>query len=238
MLYKKYKELFSLYKIDFFVVGDFEEEKVIKEADNLLKDFNGSNDYYSDLSIKLKPLNGSFKEEYKTNQSNLYIGLTTSGLTKEEKDYVLSLYNTILGNMNNSLLFVKVREDNSLCYHIGSTFNAYSSSLIISAGINKKNYDKALKVTLDCLELMKKESIVKPLINNAKKTSEIAYNDFFESPKKIMNYYYTREFNNSIDIEEKRERVNKLTTKEICSVASKVKVSTVFLLEGSLNEED
>ena len=238
ILYKKYKELFSEYKIDFFVVGDFDEEAVMLEADNLLKDFKQSNNYYSDLDVKLKPSQGEFKEEYKTNQSNLYIGLTTSGLTKDEKDYALGLYNAILGSMNNSLLFVRVREDNSLCYHIGSSFNIYSSSLIISAGINKKNYDKALKVIKECIDLMKEEKTVRPLINNAKKTSEIAYNDFFESPKKIMNYYYTREFNNALDIEEKRKRISKLTTKEISAVASKVKVSTVFLLEGSLNEED
>ena len=148
------------------------------------------------------------------------------------------LYSTILGSMNNSVLFVNVREKNSLSYHIGSTINRFTKTIIIDSGINKENFDETLRLIKESLESMKDESVVDSLINNAKKTLNIAFNDFYENPFKIVNYYYLREFTNIPSIEDRKKYIDNMTSKNVSDLAKKIDIKEVFLLEGVKNEEN
>ena len=140
--------------------------------------------------------------------------------------------------MNNSVLFVNVREKNSLCYHIGSTINRFTKTIIIDSGINKENFDETLRLIKESLESMKDESVVDSLINNAKKTLNIAFNDFYENPFKIVNYYYLREFTNIPSIEDRKKYIDNMTSKNVSDLAKKIDIKEVFLLEGVKNEEN
>ena len=238
-LYKIYKNIFVSNKIDVIVMGDFNEEIIKDKVNNLLKNFKQSDKSIKDLMIKIKPREEKgYTKEIDTSQSNLLIGCTINNITDKERDYVLVLYNTILGCMNNSVLFVNVRELNSLCYHIGSIINKYTDTIIIESGINEKNFQLAYSLIDKCLLDMTDESVVSPLIKNAKKTLELAFNDFYDNKSKIMNYYYMNEFTYIPSIEERRKNVNECTIKEITELASKIKIKDVFLLKGVNNEEN
>lgn len=238
-LYKVYKNIFISNKIDVIVMGDFDEEIIKDKVNNLLKNFKQNDKSIKDLMIKIKPREEKgYTKEIDTSQSNLLIGCTINNITDKERDYVLVLYNTILGCMNNSVLFVNVRELNSLCYHIGSIINKYTDTIIIESGINEKNFQLAYYLIDKCLLDMTDESVVSPLIKNAKKTLEIAFNDFYDNKSKIMNYYYMNEFIYTPSIEERRKKVSECTVKEITELASKIKIRDVFLLKGVNNEEN
>lgn len=238
-LYETYKKLFTDYKIDVLVCGNYEEDIIKKEIDKLLNNFKENDSSTKELKINLKTKEKKeIKEQIETTGSNLFIGCTLDNLSLEEKDYKLILYNTILGTMNNSVLFVNVREKNSLCYRISSLLSKYTNTFIIESGINKKNYQKAIKIIEESIESMKDINVVKPLITNAKKTLEIAFNDFYENISKIIDYYFLNEFSYTPTIEERRTKVKEITAEEICEIANKVKIDTIFLLEGSLNEEN
>ena len=238
-LYKVYKNIFISNKIDVIVMGDFDEEIIKDKVNNLLKNFKQNDKSIKDLMIKIKPREEKgYTKEIDTSQSNLLIGCTINNITDKERDYVLVLYNTILGCMNNSVLFVNVRELNSLCYHIGSIINKYTDTIIIESGINEKNFQLAYSLIDKCLLDMTDESVVSPLIKNAKKTLEIAFNDFYDNKSKIMNYYYMNEFTYTPSIEERRKKVSECTVKEITELASKIKIRDVFLLKGVNNEEN
>ena len=238
-LYKVYKNIFISNKIDVIVMGDFDEEIIKDKVNNLLKNFKQNDKSIKDLMIKIKPRGEKgYTKEIDTSQSNLLIGCTINNITDKERDYVLVLYNTILGCMNNSVLFVNVRELNSLCYHIGSIINKYTDTIIIESGINEKNFQLAYSLIDKCLLDMTDESVVSPLIKNAKKTLEIAFNDFYDNKSKIMNYYYMNEFIYTPSIEERRKKVSECTVKEITELASKIKIRDVFLLKGVNNEEN
>ena len=140
--------------------------------------------------------------------------------------------------MNNSVLFVNVREKNSLCYHIGSMISKFTSTIVIDSGISKKNYDKALELIEESIKSMEDVKVVSHLIINAKKTLEIAYNDFYDNVFKIIDYYFLNEFTKLPSIEERRKKVLEITPEEICELAKKVEIKNIFLLEGSLNEEN
>jgi len=238
-LYKTYKLLFNSFKIDALVYGDFNEAKITKNIDNLLENFKQKNTTTKGLEVELQEAKQRIdKEKFNTTQSNIYVGLNIDELTEDEKNYKLLIYNTILGTMNNNVLFVNVREKNSLCYFIRSTINKYTNSIIIESGITAKNFEKAKSLIKESIDSMKDKKVVDKLLDNAKKTLQIVYNDFYDNIGKIMNYYYLNEFEISPSLEERRAESLKVTSEEICELASKIKMNYVFLLEGSINEEN
>ena len=233
-LYENYKKLFSEFKIDVFVIGEFDEEVLTKYMEELMKGFKSKDNYTKDLYTKVKCKESLVKDKFKESQSSLLIGLNINGLTDEERDYKLILYNTILGSMNNSVLFVNVREKNSLCYSIGSTISKFTETMIIRSGISSDSFDDAVRLIKESLEEMKDEKKVDKLLKNAKKTLNIAYNDFYESSNKIIDYYFIREFTILPSIEERRERVMNLTSKDVTDIAKKVSIGLIYLMEGTL----
>ena len=237
-MYKYYLKLFNSFKIDVFVIGDYLEDEILSNVDDLLEDFRQKDTSSKELYISFNPKKSKDKDKFTSTQSSLLVGLTINNLTEEEKFYTLLLYNTILGSMNNSVLFVNVREKNSLCYHISSTISKYTSSIIINSGINKTNYEKAVSLIEESLKSMTDEKMVNGLITNAKKTLNLAFNDFYENPAKIVGYYYLKEFDEVKSIEERREKINNLTSKEISSLAKKVQIKEIFLMEGVNSEEN
>lgn len=237
-MYKYYLKLFNSFKIDVFVIGDYLEDEILSNVDDLLKDFRQKDTSSKELYISFNPKKSKDKDKFTSTQSSLLVGLTINNLTEEEKFYTLLLYNTILGSMNNSVLFVNVREKNSLCYHISSTISKYTSSIIINSGINKTNYEKAVSLIEESIKSMTDEKMVNGLITNAKKTLNLAFNDFYENPAKIVGYYYLKEFDEVKSIEERREKINNLTSKEISSLAKKVQIKEIFLMEGVNSEEN
>ena len=136
--------------------------------------------------------------------------------------------------MNNSVLFVNVREKNSLCYSIGSTISKFTETMIIRSGISSDSFDDAVRLIKESLEEMKDEKKVDKLLKNAKKTLNIAYNDFYESSNKIIDYYFIREFTILPSIEERREKVMNLTSKDVTDIAKKVSIGLIYLMEGTL----
>lgn len=237
-LLEVYNGLFNSFKIDVLVLGDYNEEEITLNVDNLLKDFTSKDNTEKDLYIKIKSKEEIKKESFNSSQSSLRIGLTLDNITEEERNSALLLYNTILGSMNNSVLFVNVREKNSLCYHVGSTINKFTDTLVIDAGISKENFEKTVSIIKDCLEMMKDVSVVKRLMKNAKKTLDISFNDFYENSTKIMNYYHINEFSYMPSIEERRTMVNNVTEEDVVSIANRISVGLIYLLEGSANEEN
>lgn len=233
-LYENYKKLFSEFKIDVFVIGEFDEKVLTKYVEELMKGFKSKDNYTKDLYTKVKCKESLVKDKFKESQSSLLIGLNINGLTDEERDYKLILYNTILGSMNNSVLFVNVREKNSLCYSIGSTISKFTETMIIRSGISSDSFDDAVRLIKESLEEMKDEKKVDKLLKNAKKTLNIAYNDFYESSNKIIDYYFIREFTILPSIEERRERVMNLTSKDVTDIAKKVSIGLIYLMEGTL----
>ena len=92
-LYEIYKSLFSGFKIDVFVIGDFLEDIIKSEISKLLKNYSSVDSTYKELFIKLK--NQEKQENFlqnDTNGSNLFVGCTINDLTIEERDFKLILY--------------------------------------------------------------------------------------------------------------------------------------------------
>ena len=155
-----------------------------------------------------------------------------------ERNYVLTLYNVIFGGGSDSKLFKEVREENSLCYTIYSVPNKLDRLLIIQVGIDKDNYQKTVKLVEKDLEDMRRGKFSETDIAIAREYFLTALEEVLESPDRIIDNYLMMELIGTDTIETKKEMIMKVSKEEIVRVAKKVKLDTIFLLEGIKDERD
>lgn len=236
ILYKKYNELFNgNYKIDIVVHGEI-DDNIITSIENKFKHIKGNNNKEISLYINHK-YNDKIIEKVDTlpfNQSKLYIGYRLNDLSYHELNHVLRVYNTILGTMNDSLLFNIVREEHSLCYTVGSYYTKYNPSLTIYAGINKVNYEETVKLIKECVNLMSDKTTVERLFTSSLKTINTYLNNYYDDVTSQINSYYRKEFEEVESIEELKESINKVTIDEVINLNKKITLSTIYLLRGEL----
>lgn len=235
-LYQKYTELFNgNYKIDIVVHGEI-DDNIIASIENKFKHIKGNNDKKISLYINHKYDNKVIEkvDTLPFNQSKLYIGYRLNDLSYHELNHVLRVYNTILGTMNDSLLFNIVREEHSLCYTVGSYYTKYNPSLTVYAGINKVNYEETVKLIKECVNLMSDKKTVERLFNSSLKTINTYLNNYYDDVTSQINEYYRKEFERTESVEELKENINKVTIDEVINLNKKITLSTIYLLRGEL----
>ena len=223
------------YRLDICVLGEVDNE-IIDKIHSMFGHIKSNNKKYKfkieskfDLKVNEKIDSLDF------NQSKLYIGYKLDPMSFHEFNHVLRVYNTILGTMNDSILFNVVREANSLCYSIGSYVTRYNPSLTIYAGINKKNYDKTIELIKECVESMSDKKVLERLFDSAKKMINTYINNYYDDSISQINHYFNSEFENLEDVEIAREKINEVTIDEIIEINKKIHLNTIYMLKGDKN---
>lgn len=232
-LYEYYKKVLSEDQIDIFVVGDFDTSKIKEIFKEYFKVNTFKKQNHNILVSELTPRKRLVKyHEYdNVNQSQLVILCNLNNLTDFERKYTIKLYNEILGGSSNSVLFSKVREENSYCYYINSSIKAYDNILIINSGVDKKNIDVSLKLIKKCLKDINNGKISDELIKSAKNIIISSIKTASDTPNGIINTAFAKVLVGSDEIEERIKNYSKITKEEIINVSKKVSLHTIFTLE-------
>lgn len=215
---------------------DSEIEKIFKQYD---KNFNTN---IENLKYNIKRQENYKYEEVKeiqdTTQSVLSLGLRIKECTPKDF-YVLNVYNAILGTTPSSKLFQNVREKESLAYTVRSRYYRFKDIIVIYAGINKENYEKALDVIKIQLEDMKKGNITDIEFKSARdslladllewKDSKVAM-----AKMKLSNLIAFKDADISID--QMREEIKNVKIEDVINISKKIEVEKVFLLGGEIDE--
>ena len=138
----------------------------------------------------------------------------------------------MLFRSGDSKLFQNVREKHSVAYYVNATPNKLDNILVIRAGIAKENFKKVVKLIEAELQAMKKGNFTEEDIKKAKELFHTSLDELEESPTRIINAYYMMELLGVDDIKTRREKMDQVTYEEIVSVAKKIKIDTVYCLEG------
>ena len=232
-LYAYYKEMIKHNFLDIFVLGNVDEVEIT----NLFREvFNFDTFKKKQVEARvIEPKKISTKkviEKIKAEQDNLVMTLSTLGLTDYERNYPLSLFNTILGGGSESLLFKEVREKNSLAYTISSTPNKLDNLIIIRGGITSNKSEEAIKLIKKILKDLANGHISDELLDKAKEYYTSAIDDIIESSFQIIESYYMMELLGVDDLETKRKKMLKVTKEEVVTVAKKTKLNTIYILKG------
>ena len=237
-LYEYYKKMLKSDLIDIFVIGDVNEEEIVEIfnknfAINTIKK-PGISHFVTQNITKLK----KEKETLPIEQTNLNIGFKIKDLTEFEKQYVLYIYSFILGGSPNSKLFKTVREKNSLCYSITTTFKAIYNILYITVGTNKDDTKKCLSLIKKEFNKMGKGNFTDNDIESAKITYINSLKDIEDYQASILRMYESNIYFNYDLLDERIENVKKVTKEDIINLHKKINMDTIFVLEGENNEEN
>ena len=239
-LYEYYLKFIKNSLIDVFVIGEIDFKDITKYIKSNFK-FRNINKEVLPVALNIiKPRKKCLvaKEISDNNQSNIGIMCNISKLTKYERDYVLPVYNLLLGGGVDSKLFKNVREKYSLCYTIRSIPKILDNTICIIAGIDSDNYDKCIELIKKYfLEIRKGKFDIKD-IKIAKEYLITAMDDIFEDSNSIINNYFSTELLKLDDIDIRKEKINKVRKHEIVRLSKKIKIDTIFNLEGGHDSED
>ena len=239
-LYEYYKKVLMNDLVDVYVIGNVDSNEIKEYFINNFKINSFKKEKMNVLIDEVLPRKRVkvFKEEDDVNQTKIAIGLRFNDVSEYERKYVLYVYNEILGGSGNSLLFDTVREKNSLAYYINSIAQGYDNLLIIYTGIDKDRVDLGLKLIKKTIKDIEKGKFTSDMFNNAINMITSSLKLSLETQSSVINNYYAMNILNSDDINTRISKFEKVTKEDVINFSKKIKMDTIFLLEGDHNEED
>ena len=239
-LYEYYKKVLMNDLVDVYVIGNVDSNEIKEYFINNFKINSFKKEKMNVLIDEVLPRKRVkvFKEEDAVNQTKIAIGLRFNDVSEYERKYVLYVYNEILGGSGNSLLFDTVREKNSLAYYINSIAQGYDNLLIIYTGIDKDRVDLGLKLIKKTIKDIEKGKFTLDMFNNAVNMITSSLKLSLETQPSVINNYYAMNILNSDDINTRISKFEKVTKEDVINFSKKIKMDTIFLLEGDHNEED
>ena len=234
-----YNWLIDNSKIDIFVSGEITDENIenyFKNNQNIkmLKPRIGSyilnNEFTESKQIVDNPK--EIRESMNISQGKLVIGLD---ILEKKENYIASalVYNAILGDGANSMLFQNVREKEGLAYSARSSFIKQKSNIFIRCGIEIENYDKAIEKIMFQMDSIKQGKFTDENLENAKIYLISGIKTIEEEQDTEIVYYIGQEISNShISIEKYIEDIEKVTREDVLAIANAIQLNTIYFLSS------
>lgn len=239
-LYNRYKEVINNSAITVIVSGNLSGyDDIETRINNIFGNKLTSNLDYKELIYdkKEKHQKEEIIESQETTQSVLTYGLRINNINSNDF-YKLSVYNALLGGTPSSKLFQNFREKESLAYTVRSRYYRFKDIIIIYAGIQKENYEKAKKVLENEINLIKEGKVTDEEFNASKQSiisnlkewndSKIALSKMF-----ISNMFATK--SNTLELEDMINNMNRVTKQDVIDIAKNIAIEKIFFLGGDIN---
>lgn len=229
--------------ITIIVSGNLEEyDNIDSKITEVFGEYDKNTSVIEELNYNVKSQDNYKYEEVKevqdTTQSVLSLGLRIKNCTPKDF-YALNVYNAILGTTPSSKLFQNVREKESLAYTVRSRYYRFKDIIVIYAGINKENYNKALEVIKKQLDDMRQGNITDVEFKSARDSLLADLLEWRDSKvamakMKLSNLIAFKDEN--ITIEQMRDGIRNVKIEDVIDMANKVEIEKVFLLGGEVDE--
>lgn len=232
-----YKNLINNSKIDIYISGSFDENKIKSFIENKLSNINPrkediiTNNFSTESKQKVENIK-EIQEEMNITQGKLVMGLDVLNPGKDIQDAV-NVYNAILGGSANSFLFQNVREKAGLAYTARSTYNKMKSNIFINCGIEIPNYEKAVNIIKEQLNNMKDGKFSDDDLENAKRFIIAGIKTIEAEQDTEIVFYIGQEIaKQKIEIKDYISNIEKITREDVIEAAQNIQINTIFFLRG------
>ena len=239
-LYKRYNEVISNSCITFIISGNLlGYEDIEEKVNNIFNNKLVSKLNYKELiyNQKLNHIQEVVEESQQTTQSVLSYGLRINNPNSNDF-YKLSVYNALLGGTPSSKLFQNFREKESLAYTVRSRYYRIKDIIIIYAGIQKENYEKAKLVLENEINKIKDGEISDEEFEASKKSIISDLKEWNDSKIALSKMFISNLFslkNDSLTLEQMVDKFEKVTKQDIIDIASKITIEKIYFLGGENN---
>ena len=166
-------------------------------------------------------------------QSKLVMGYKANCCTLSKNTAAMSVFSNLLGGYSQSRLFQVVREKNSLCYFIHSSYDPMNGIMTIAAGIDMDNYDKTKELIGKQIKDLQVGHITDEELSMVKTMLINALSKVDDDPDSIISFNWRRDIINSQDtIEDKQNAIKNVTKEEVIRCAQSIELDTIYFLTG------
>ncbi len=232
-LYEYLQKCISKDEKHLYVVGNV-DESIVDVFDKYLQ-FPEHDDSYTSAYVYNNNKNDVLEiiEKQDITQSKLNIGYTIDTCFSDEQHYAMTVFNAVFGGISQSRLFKKVREENSLCYFVSSSYDAFNGILIVNAGIDSDAYHQAMKLIEEQLDDLRSGNITDEEIHVAKIMLQNSLRKTNDEAGSMMALAYNRDITGKKETsDEYIEKLLQVTKEQIVEVAKNIKMDTIFFLTG------
>lgn len=233
-----YNWLINNGKIDIFISGDIKNDEmqtILSENENIKKlkprieNYTLNNEF---TEVKKQSEEKNIEEKMNVTQGKLVIGLDVTK-SMENLQAVGLVYNAILGDGANSMMFQNVREKEGLAYSAKSMFVKQKLNIFIRCGIQIENYQKALDLIKVQLTNIKDGNFTEEDIENAKTYLISGIKNIEEEQDTEVIFYIGQEISKvNMTLEENIEKIKKVSKEDIINLANSIYVNTVYFLRN------
>lgn len=238
-VYEEYQYILNHDYVDVFIIGDFDENKVIDYI-NKYASFKTIKNHELNLFVENKVRNKpkTTKVSACAAQSQIVYIYNTVNLTEYERKYSMQIYNMILGGGSlETKLAQNLREKNSLCYSVQSIYNKYDNLLIITTSVDSSNIAKAKKlIEASVADMMK--NITDDELNHAINGCISSINISLDNQGRIIDNYLFNYMDELDPIDERIDKYRKVSDDDVRKLGKKVKLNSIYVLEGENHEEN
>ena len=232
-LYDHYQTILRESPILLFYVGSVEAEQI---AQLLRPMFAG----LAREPIALAPqtpfcdLGGDHRSEsMDINQGKLCMGFTTPITIRDEGFVAMQLLNLVFGGGMTSKLFMRIREQMSLCYAIGSGYHGSKGLVTVSAGIDFEQEEPVRQQILEQLEACKRGEISQEELTAAREALCSSLRAIHDSPGAMENYYASATLSGlPLSAQEYMDATKAVTVQQLAEAACTLRLHSTFFLKG------
>lgn len=218
-------------EIEVLVIGDVPHFDV-EEMTHQYLNFERKN-------VKIEPIHLEHQETKvvtepsESEQSKLNIGMHVPVTYGTKEYFAFLILNQIYGGDVSSLLFMNVREKQSLAYQVHSQIDARLGLLYVIAGVDKAKTTQATDTILYQLELIERGEFDDNLVTVAKTMLVSHRKELFDRPKGWIESSYAKQ-SDSIYLSHKEwfEGIESVTKEDVMSLASNITVDTIYIYGG------
>ncbi len=232
-LYRYYREIFSSNPLDIYVIGDLHEQQVLQAAGEAFKFPRNAEPKTLPVTEIERPVEEvrHYEEEMSVNQAKMVLGFRTYTGYRDKQYCALLVYSGILGVFPHSKLFMKVREEAGLAYYVHSRLERHKGLMIISAGINSGDRQKAREIIERQLDDMAAGRISDAELANTKSGLVNRLRSQQDSPNQLISFLLDGSVGGkTYTVGELIDGIEAVGREEIKAVAEKIKLDTEYLL--------
>jgi len=149
--------------------GDLDHNRLVRLVKRHLKDIRKGEPPRPEGISRRQSAPALLNEDRDAEQAYLALGIRTGSRTDPDR-LSIRLLNTILAENMSSRLFQMLREDMGLAYQVDSTTSFFSDTghLVITAGMDTRNLEKATRLIVGALHRLTKEAVPRKELKRAK----------------------------------------------------------------------
>lgn len=173
------------------------------------------------------------QEAMDVTQGKLALGFRSEITVHDPRYPAMLLLNAVYGAGMTSKLFLKIREEQSLCYYASSSMDKFKGVMVVDSGIEFSNYQVTLDGILHQLDLCRQGQITAEELESARGYLISALRMGQDSPGRLDDYAVGQAIaglNGSMA--DLMRQVSQVTLEQVVEAANTLRLDTVYFLKG------